>query len=114
MMRAVVRQEIGDNWVYDNLINGTALACVVVIGLAVLYLLLGLISPTAARARGRGRVVLRFFLAVLLAFGAYAGVIVYTHMQPDGPHSIEGYIRDYDFEQHRQQPAAAPAPEVAR
>ena len=99
---------------YDGLINNTHLAATVIFALGLLYLVVGLTSPALARAAGRGTVVLRSILAIVLAVGLSVGVIVYTHMQPDGPHSVEGYIRDYAVEQERlrQQGGASPAPEA--
>ncbi|HWK38536.1 MAG TPA: hypothetical protein VNR88_06440 [Hyphomicrobium sp.] len=98
---------------YDRLIDNTHLAATVIFAAGLLYLAVGLISPSLARAAGRGTVVLRSILAIVLAVGLSAGVIVYTHMQPDGPHSFEGYIRDYaaELEQTRQQGPEAPASE---
>jgi len=98
---------------YDRLIDNTNLAATVIFAAGLLYLAVGLVRPSLARAKGRGTVVLRSILAIVLAFGLSAGVIAYTHMQPDGPHSIEGYIREYAAEQDqaRQQGQEAPAPE---
>jgi len=95
----------------DRLIENTHLAATVIFVAGLLYLVIGLVRPSLARAAGRGTVVLRSILAIVLAVGLAAGVIVYTHMQPDGPHSIEGYIRDYaaEQEQTRQQGPEAPA-----
>ena len=98
---------------YDSLIVNTHLAATIIFGLAVLYLLVGLISPSLARAAGRGAVVLRSILGVFLAIGLAVGVIVYTHMQPDGPHSMKTYLKDFDWEQHKSEGAApTPTPET--
>ncbi len=98
---------------YDSLIVNTHLAATIIFGLAVLYLLVGLISPSLARAAGRGAVVLRSILGIFLAIGLAVGVIVYTHMQPDGPHSMKTYLENYDWEKDRAEGAAAPqAPET--
>jgi hypothetical protein len=95
---------------YDSLINNTHLAATIIFLLGVLYLLVGLISPSLARAAGRGSVLLRAVLGILLAIVLAVGVIVYTHMQPDGPHAVEGYIKDY-FEQQQGTPPPAPPPQ---
>jgi len=95
---------------YDGLIGGTHLAATVIAGLAVIYLVLGLVNPGWAGAGGRGAVVLRSLLAILLAFGIAIGVIVYTHMQPDGPHAIDTYIKEYNWEQERQRGQEQPPP----
>jgi hypothetical protein len=92
---------------YDSLIVNTHLAASIIFGLAVIYLLAGLISPALARASGRGVVVLRSTLGIFLAIGLAVGVIVYTHMQPDGPHSMKTYLKDYDWEQHKSEGAAS-------
>jgi hypothetical protein len=94
---------------YHSLIVNTHLVAAVVFALSVVYLLAGLISPALARASGRGVVVLRSILGVFLAIGLAVGVIVYTHMQPDGPHSMKTYLEDYDWEQHK---STGPAPET--
>ena len=78
-------REPGGRAIYDSLIVNTHLAASIIFGLAVLYLLAGLISPSLALASGRGEVALRSFLGIFLAIGLAVGVIVYTHMQPDGP-----------------------------
>lgn len=88
---------------YDSLIHNTHAIASIIFIFAVLYLVLGLIRPSWAGASGRGAVVLRSLLGVLLAIGLAIGVIVYTHMQPDGPHSIDTYIKNYDWEQHRSE-----------
>jgi hypothetical protein len=90
---------------YHSLIINTHLAATVVFALAVLYLLAGLINPALARASGRGVVVLRSILGIFLAIGLAVGVIVYTHMQPDGPHAMKTYLEDYDWEQHKSERA---------
>lgn len=95
---------------YTSLIENTHALAAIVFLLAVLYLIIGLVRPSWAGARGRGSVVLRSVLGIFLSIGLFVGVIVYTHMQPDGPHSIEGYIRDYDWEQHRAERGEQPAP----
>jgi hypothetical protein len=94
---------------YDSLIVNTHLAASIIFGLAVIYLLAGLISPALARASGRGVVVLRSILGIFVAIGLAVGVIVYTHMQPDGPHSMKTYLKDYDWEQHKSEGAAPTA-----
>lgn len=95
---------------YDRLIDNTHLAATVIFAAGLLYLAVGLVNPSLARAAGRGTVVLRSILAIVLAVVLSAGVIVYTHMQPDGPHSIEGYIRDYAAEQERMRQQSPEAP----
>jgi hypothetical protein len=98
---------------YHSLIVNTHLAASIIFGLAVLYLLAGLISPSLARASGRGAVVLRSIFGIFLAIGLAVGVIVYTHMQPDGPHSMETYLKDYDWQQHKSEGApSTPTPET--
>ena len=92
---------------YTSLIENTHLAAAIVFLIALGYLVLGLFSPSLVRAAGRGRVVLRSVLGVFLALVLYVGVIVYTHMQPDGPHSVQGYINSHDWEQYRVQEAPA-------
>ncbi|WP_072374830.1 hypothetical protein [Hyphomicrobium sp. NDB2Meth4] len=100
---------------YDSLIQNTHLIATIIFGLAIIYLLVGLISPAWAAASGRGTVVLRSILGVLLAIGLAVGVIVYTHMQPDGPHAVEGYIKNHDWEQYRtSKPEEAPPPAPAQ
>ena len=42
---------------------------------------------------------------MISASGLLIGVIVYTHMQPDGPHSMNTYLEDYDWEQHKRRAA---------
>jgi len=100
---------------YDGLIGDTHLVATVIFALGLLYLGVGLVRPSLARAAGRGTVVLRSILAIVLAVGLAAGVVVYTHMQADGPHAVEGYIRDYAAEQERlrQQDPEAPASEIS-
>lgn len=99
--------------VYDSLIENTHFAAGTIFGLALIYLVAGLISPSLARASGRGVVALRSILGIFLAIGLAVGVIVYTHMQPDGPHSMKTYLKDYDWEQHKSEGAAStPTPET--
>jgi hypothetical protein len=93
---------------YDRLIESSELAASIIVVLAVLYLVAGLVRPSWAFAPGRGAVVLRSGLAVVFAVVLFAGVIAYTHSQPDGPHSAQGYINDYFAEQGA--PPAQPAP----
>ena len=95
---------------YDSLIVNTHLVATIVFGLAVLYLLAGLVSPALARASGLGVVVLRSVLGIFLAIGLAVGVIIYTHMQPDGPHSMKTYLEDYNWEQHKSEEAAPTLP----
>lgn len=95
---------------YDSLIQNTHLAATAIFVLAVLYLLVGLASPSVAGAGGRGAVLLRSGLAIVLAIGLAVGVIAYTHAQPDGPHSMEGYLRDYNPTPEPPAQPAAPAP----
>jgi hypothetical protein len=84
--------------VYDSLIESSELAAAIIGGLALLYLVAGLASPSLAFASGRGAL--------------FIGVIAYTHMQPDGPHSMDSYLKDYNPQpaQASEQPEAAPAP----
>ncbi len=99
---------------YTALIENTHLAAGIIFLLAVAYLFLGLVSPSLAGAAGRGSVTLRSILGVFVAVGLYVGVIAYTHSQPDGPHSLQGYINDFDWEKYRAESgdaANAPAPE---
>ena len=93
---------------YDTMIDSRQLAATVIVGLALLYLFAGLVSPSWAFAPGRGAVVLRAGLAMVFAAALFIGVIVYTHSQPDGPHSAQGYINDYFARQ--EAPPAQPAP----
>jgi hypothetical protein len=96
---------------YDGLIQNTHLVATIIFALAVLYLVLGLAQPAWAGAPGRGTVVLRSMLAVLLAVGLAIGVIAYTHMQPDGPHSFDSYMKDFNPEQlQSEKPDVQPAP----
>jgi hypothetical protein len=88
---------------YTSLIENTHTAAAIIFGLAVVYFFLGLLSPAWARASGRGSVVLRSLLGVFIAAGLYIGVIVYTHTQPDGPHSLDMYIKSHDWEQYRSE-----------
>jgi hypothetical protein len=92
---------------YDRIIESSELASTIIVGLALLYLVAGLASPSWAFARGRGAVVLRSGLAMVFVAVLFIGVIAYTHSQPDGPHSAEGYINDYFA---GQAPPAQPAP----
>jgi len=93
---------------YDTMIESSELASTIIVGLALIYLVFGLASPSWAFAPGRGAVVLRAGLAMVFAAVLFLGVIAYTHSQPDGPHSAEGYINDYFAEQGA--PPAQPAP----
>jgi hypothetical protein len=96
---------------YDSLIQNTHLVATIIFVLAVVYLVLGLAQPAWAGAAGRGTVVLRSLLGVLLAVGLAIGVIVYTHMQPDGPHSFDSYMKDFDAKQlESEKPEVQPAP----
>ncbi len=96
---------------YDRLIENTHTAAAIIFLLALAYLFTGLLRPSLAGAAGRGSVVLRSVLGIFLAIGLYVGVIVYTHMQPDGPHSIDNYIKNHDWEQYRsEQGEPQPAP----
>lgn len=97
---------------YDNLIESSQLAAAVIAGLALLYLVAGLASPSLALASGRGAVVLRAVVALISATALFIGVIAYTHMQPDGPHSMDSYLKDYNPQPTRaaEQPAPATAP----
>jgi hypothetical protein len=85
--------------VYDALIQNTSLVVVGAFLLALVYLLVGLIRPSWARASKRRWVLARAVCIMLLAVVGYVGVIAYTHAQPDGPHSIEGYLNDVPAEQ---------------
>jgi hypothetical protein len=98
--------------VYDTLIESSQFAVVVIVGLALLYLVAGLARPSWAWASGRGVVVLRAALAMVVAAAIFIGVIAYTHAQPDGPHSIDSYLKDYNPQPTpgSAQPDAAPAP----
>jgi hypothetical protein len=93
---------------YDRMIENSELASSIVVILALLYLVVGLARPAWAFARGRGAVVLRSGLAMVFAAVLFIGVIAYTHSQPDGPHSVEGYINDYFAEQGAPPAQAAP------
>ena len=93
---------------YDSMIENSELASSIIVILALLYLIVGLVRPTWAFARGRGAVALRSGLAMVFAAVLFIGVIAYTHSQPDGPHSAQGYINDYFAEQGV--PSAQPAP----
>jgi hypothetical protein len=98
--------------VYDNLIESSQLAAAVIAGLALLYLVAGLASPSLAFASGRAAVVLRAVVALISATALFIGVIAYTHMQPDGPHSMDSYLKDYNPQPvpAADQPAPATAP----
>ena len=93
---------------YDRMIESSKLASTIIVALALLYLVAGLASPSWAFAPGRGAVVLRSGLAMVFTAVLFIGLIAYTHSQPDGPHSVEGYINDYFAEQGA--PPAQPAP----
>jgi hypothetical protein len=97
--------------VYDTLIESSQFAAVVIVGLPLLYLVAGLARPAWASASGRGVVVLRAALAMVFAAAISIGVIAYTHAQPDGPHSIDSYFKDYNPQPApgSAQPDAAPA-----
>lgn len=99
---------------YTSLIQNTHLAATIIFLVAAAYLLVGLVRPVWAGAAGRGSVVLRSTLGTFVAIGLAVGVIVFTHMQPDGPHSIDTYIKNHDWEQYRseqgvEEPAAPPS-----
>lgn len=99
---------------YTSLIENTHLAATLIFLLAVAYLFLGLVSPAWAWASGRGGVALRSIFGIFVALGLYVGVIAYTHSQPDGPHSLQGYINDFDWDKYRAESgdaANAPASE---
>lgn len=81
---------------YESLNQNTHLAPSVIFGLALLYLVAGMVSPSLARASGSGVAILRSTLAMMIADGLAIGVIVYTHMQPDGPHALDTYIKNYE------------------
>jgi hypothetical protein len=85
--------------VYDALIQNTSVAVVAAFVVALLYLLIGLMRPSWAWASKRRWVLLRAVGLMLVAVAGYIGVIAYTHAQPDGPHSIKGYIDDVPPEQ---------------
>lgn len=53
-------------------------------------------------ASKRRWVVLRAGLAIVLAAGAFVGVLAYTHAQPDGPHSMKSYLDEVTPEQLRR------------
>lgn len=95
---------------YDSLIESSQLAAGVIVGLSVLYLVAGLARPSWAWALGRGAVVLRAVLAMVFAAAIFIGVIAYTHAQPDGPHSMDSYLKDYNPQPAPAQLEAAPAP----
>lgn len=71
-------------------------ALVVAVALALLYLVVGLIGPSWAWATKRRSVVLCSIAIILLAVVGFAGVIGYTLTLPDSPHSIDGYLKDFD------------------
>lgn len=81
-----------------------------VLALALLYLIVGLArpswtpswAPSWAMASKRRWVVLRAGLAIVLAAGAFVGVLAYTHAQPDGPHSMMSYLDEVTPEQLRR------------
>jgi hypothetical protein len=83
----------------DTLIACADLGVVVAFGLALLYLFVGLVRPSWAWATKRRSVVLRSFGLMLLSLVGFAGVIGYSLSLPDSPHSIDRYLKDYDFEQ---------------
>lgn len=94
---------------YGTLIDVTHLIATIVFVLALIYRVLGMVRPSWAGAASRGAVVLRSVLGIFIAVGLGLGVIVYTHMQPDGPHAVNTYIKNYDWEQLRTKDAAPPA-----
>jgi hypothetical protein len=49
---------------------------------------------------------------LISAIALFIGVIAYTHMQPDGPHSMDSYLKDYNPQPARaaDQPEQATAP----
>lgn len=93
---------------YDRMIENSELASSIIVILALLYLVVGLARPAWALAGGRGAVVLRSGAAMVFAAVLFIGGIAYTHSQPDGPHSVEGYINDYFAEQGAPPAQAAP------
>jgi hypothetical protein len=90
----------------DTLIASADIGVVVLLGLSLLYLLVGLVSPSWAWATKRRSVVLRSIGLMLVSLVGFAGVIGYSLTLPDSPHSIDRYLKDYDFEQLKK-PAPA-------
>ena len=90
----------------DTLIAGADVGVVVAFALALLYLVVGLIRPSWAWATKRRSVVLRSIAIMLLAVVGFAGAIGYSLTFPDSPHSLERYLKDFDFQQSNR-----PAPD---
>jgi multisubunit Na+/H+ antiporter MnhB subunit len=87
----------------DTLIASADIGVVVAFGLALLYLVVGLVRPSWAWATKRRSVVLRSLGLMLLSLVGFAGAIGYSLTLPDNPHSIDRYLKDYDFEQSKKQ-----------
>ena len=89
----------------DTLIVGADTTLVVAVGLALLYLVVGLIRPSWAWATKRRSVALRSIALMLLAVVGFAGVIGYALTLPDSPHSFDRYMKDFDWDELRKQDA---------
>ena len=96
----------GETSLADTLIASADIGVVIAFGLALLYLMVGLVRPSWAWATKRRSVVLRSLGLMLLSLVGFAGVIGYSLTLPDSPHSIDRYLKDYDFEQLKK-----PAPD---
>lgn len=90
---------------YDTMITAAELTFALGLVAAALLFVLGMINPGWTRSAGRGGVTLKALGVAFLGFAFWSGVIAYTHMQPDGPHSLDTYLKDMkpeDWERLRQ------------
>lgn len=93
---------------YDNLMRlqdaGEIAASLLALG-AVAFLVAGLIRPPWVRLARRLWVAPIAVLLMLLALVLYAGVTVFTHSQPNGPHAFGAYMDAMTAEMCIRQPA---------
>ncbi len=90
----------------DTLIAVANIALVAACVLALLYLIVGLIRPAWAWATKRRSVVLRAIALIVLAVVGFAGAIGYALTLPDSPHSFDRYMKDFDWNELRNQDQA--------
>ena len=98
----------GSSLLADTLIAVANVAVLAVVGLATLYLVLGLIRPRWAWATKRRSVVLRTFALLFLGLVGFAGAVGYAMTLPDSPHALDRYLKDFDWEELRKQDQAPP------
>lgn len=90
----------------ETLIEGAEIAFAVALALAALYLVVGLIRPSWARAAKRRSVVLRSLALIVLAGVGFVAVIGYTLMLPGSPQALDSYLKDFD--KQSEAPAQGP------